>query len=84
MLDNFPHIKAYWVTITPDLAQVALRFGADDLDGTIMEERIIHGAGSDTSLGMTRSEIEDLIRQAGFTPIERDTLYNPVGQAATV
>jgi aminodeoxyfutalosine synthase len=84
MLDNFPHIKAYWVTITPDLAQVALRFGADDLDGTIMEERIIHGAGSDTSLGMTRSEIEDLIRQAGFTPIERDTLYHPVGQPATV
>ena len=79
MLDNFPHIKAYWVTITPELAQIALRFGADDLDGTIIEERIIHGAGSDTSLGLTRQRIEQLIRDAGCTPIERDTLYNPVG-----
>ena len=48
MLDNFPHIKAYWVTLTPSLAQIALRFGADDLDGTIIEERIIHGAGTPT------------------------------------
>jgi len=83
MLDNFPHIKAYWVTITPDLAQIALGFGADDLDGTIMEERIIHGAGSDTSRGLTRSDLEDLIRQAGYTPVERDTLYNPAGQPAS-
>lgn len=78
MLDNFPHIKAYWVTMTPDLAQVALRFGADDLDGTIVEERIIHGAGTPTEVGMTRTEIERLIRDAGREPIERDTLYNPV------
>jgi len=78
MLDNFPHIKAYWVTMTPDLAQVALRFGADDLDGTIVEERIIHGAGTPTERGMTRTEIEKLIRDAGREPIERDTLYNPV------
>ena len=78
MLDNFPHIKAYWVTITPELAQVALGFGADDLDGTIVEERIIHGAGGGTSLGMTRGQIEGLISEAGYTPIERDTLYNPV------
>lgn len=83
MLDNFPHIKAYWVTMTPGLAQIALGFGADDLDGTIMEERIIHGAGSDTSPGLTRSDLEDLIRQAGYHPVERDTLYNPVGEAAT-
>jgi len=80
MLDNFVHIKAYWVTITPALAQVALRFGADDLDGTIMEERIIHGAGSETRLGLSRSEIEDLISSAGFIPVERDTLYHPVGE----
>ncbi len=79
MLDNFPHIKAYWVTITPELAQIALRFGADDLDGTIIEERIIHGAGSETSLGLTRQRIELLIRDAGCVPIQRDTLYNPVG-----
>jgi aminodeoxyfutalosine synthase len=78
MLDNFPHIKAYWITLTPALAQVALRFGADDLDGTIVEERIIHGAGTPTNQGMTRSEIETLIRNAGRIPIERDTLYNPV------
>jgi aminodeoxyfutalosine synthase len=78
MLDNFPHIKAYWVTLTPSLAQVALRFGADDLDGTIIEERIIHGAGTPTEKGMTRPQIERLIREAGREPVERDTLYNPV------
>jgi aminodeoxyfutalosine synthase len=78
MLDNFPHIKAYWVTLTPSLAQVALRFGADDLDGTIIEERIIHGAGTPTEKGMTRAQIERLIREAGREPVERDTLYNPV------
>jgi aminodeoxyfutalosine synthase len=78
MLDNFPHIKAYWVTLTPPVAQIALRFGADDLDGTIIEERIIHGAGTPTSQGMTRSQIERLISDAGRTPIERDTLYNEV------
>jgi len=84
MLDNFQHIKAYWVTITPDLAQIGLRFGADDLDGTIIEERIIHGAGSDTSPGLTRSDMESLIRQAGFEPVERDTLYNPVNPVTAV
>jgi aminodeoxyfutalosine synthase len=78
MLDNFPHIKAYWVTLTPELAQVALSFGADDLDGTIVEERIIHGAGTPTERGMNRTEIEKLIREAGREPIERDTLYNSV------
>jgi len=83
LLDNFPHIKAYWVTLTPALAQIALRFGADDLDGTIIEERIIHGAGTPTNPGMTRSQIEKLIRDAGRTPIERDTLYNPVLTAST-
>jgi aminodeoxyfutalosine synthase len=82
LLDNFPHIKAYWVTLTPALAQIALRFGADDLDGTIIEERIIHGAGTPTSQGMTRTAIERLIRDAGRTPVERDTLYNPVAAPA--
>ncbi len=84
MLDNFPHIKAYWVTLTPALAQIALKFGADDLDGTIVEERIIHGAGTPTSKGMTRSQIEQLIRDAGREPIERDTLYKPVQATSTV
>jgi aminodeoxyfutalosine synthase len=78
MLDNFPHIKAYWVTLTPSLAQIALKFGADDLDGTIIEERIIHGAGTPTNKGITRTQMEQLIRDAGREPIERDTLYNPV------
>jgi len=82
MLDNFPHIKAYWVTLTPPVAQIALRFGADDLDGTIIEERIIHGAGTPTSLGMMRAQIEKLIRDAGRTPVERDTLYNRVSKSA--
>jgi aminodeoxyfutalosine synthase len=82
ILDNFPHIKAYWVTLTPSLAQIALRFGADDLDGTIIEERIIHGAGTPTNPGMTRSQIEKLIRDAGRVPVERDTLYNPVQTAS--
>ncbi len=83
MLDNFPHIKAYWVTLTPEVAQVALGFGADDLDGTIVEERIIHGAGSETTLGVTRNQIETLIRDAGYEPIERDTLYNRVERRET-
>jgi aminodeoxyfutalosine synthase len=84
ILDNFPHIKAYWVTLTPSLAQIALRFGADDLDGTIVEERIIHGAGTPTSQGMTRAQIEKLIRDAGRVPVERDTLYNPIQRVLTV
>jgi aminodeoxyfutalosine synthase len=84
MLDNFPHIKAYWVTLTPALAQVALRFGADDLDGTIVEERIIHGAGTPTSHGLTRAQIEQLIRDAGRKPVERDTLYNPVQRVSAL
>jgi aminodeoxyfutalosine synthase len=78
MLDNFPHIKAYWITLTPALAQVALGFGADDLDGTIVEERIIHGAGAASDTGMTRSGIEKLIRGAGRRPVERNTLYGAV------
>ncbi len=70
------------VTLTPPVAQIALRFGADDLDGTIIEERIIHGAGTPTSLGMTRAQIEKLARDAGRTPVERDTLYNRVSKSA--
>jgi aminodeoxyfutalosine synthase len=78
LLDNFPHIKAYWVMLGPKVAQIALSFGADDLDGTVLEEKITHMAGADTSQAMTRSEIEHLIRQAGREPVERDTLYEPV------
>lgn len=78
VLDNLPHVKAYWVMVTPKLAQVALRFGASDLDGTVVEERIYHMAGADTSQQLTRTELERYIREAGFRPMERDTLYNPI------
>ncbi|HVF61300.1 MAG TPA: aminofutalosine synthase MqnE [Thermoanaerobaculia bacterium] len=81
VLDNIPHIKAYWVMVTPKLAQVALRFGADDLDGTVVEERIYHMAGAGTSQQLTRSELERIVRDAGFVPVERDTLYNPIAAA---
>lgn len=78
VLDNIPHIKAYWVMITPKLAQVALRFGADDMDGTLVEEHIYHMAGAKTSQGLTRSELQRIVRLAGFEPVERDTLYNRI------
>ncbi|HEY6292393.1 MAG TPA: aminofutalosine synthase MqnE [Terriglobia bacterium] len=78
LLDNFPHIKAYWIMMTPRVAQVALRFGADDLDGTVVEEKIYHDAGADTPQVMTRQTIMRLIRDGGREPIERDTLYRPV------
>jgi aminodeoxyfutalosine synthase len=78
LLDNFPHIKAYWIMMTPRLAQVALKFGADDLDGTVVEEKIYHDAGAATPQAMTRQEIIRLIREAGHEPFERDTLYRPV------
>ncbi len=78
MLDNIPHIKAYWVMMTPRIAQVALRFGANDIDGTVVEEKIYHDAGSTVSQSLRRGELLRLIRLAGRTPVERDTLYRPV------
>ena len=78
MLDNFPHIKAYWIMMSPRVAQIALRFGADDLDGTVAEEKIYHDAGARTPQLMTRQQIIRLIKEAGFEPFERDTLYRPV------
>jgi aminodeoxyfutalosine synthase len=81
MLDNIPHVKAYWVMMTPRIAQIALRFGADDIDGTIVEERIYHDAGATTVQGMRRAELLQLIRKAGREPVERDTLYRPVERA---
>jgi aminodeoxyfutalosine synthase len=78
MLDNFDHIKAYWIMLTPRIAQVALRFGANDLDGTVVEEKIYHDAGATTAENMSRAELERLIRAAGRVPVERDTRYNPV------
>ncbi len=78
MLDNFPHIKAYWVMLGIKTAQVALAFGADDLDGTVVHEKIYHEAGAETPQEVSVAEIERLIREAGREPIERDTLYHRV------
>lgn len=75
-LDNFPHIKAYWVMIGIKLAQVALSFGADDVDGTVKEEIITHMAGAETEQAMAKSQLVAIIKEAGRVPIERDTLYN--------
>ena len=77
-LDNFPHIKAYWVMIGRKLSQIALSFGADDVDGTVKEEIITHMAGAETEQAMSRDELLGLIREAGRVPIERDTLYNVI------
>src|SRR6202521_4237881 len=81
LLDNFDHIKAYWIMLTPRIAQVALRFGANDLDGTVVEEKIYHDAGATTPEHLTRAELERLIRAAGRVPVERDTLYNRVDRS---
>jgi len=81
MLDNFEHIKAYWIMLTPSIAQIALRFGANDLDGTVVEEKIYHDAGAKTSEFTPRTELERLIRAAGRVPVERDTLYNRVDRS---
>jgi aminodeoxyfutalosine synthase len=84
LLDNFDHIKAYWVMLTPRIAQIALRFGANDLDGTVVEEKIYHDAGAKTSEYTSRTELERLIRAADRTPVERDTLYRRVVRTTPV
>ena len=78
MLDNVDHIKAYWISCGVEVAQTALWFGADDLDGTVQEETIYHMAGSSTPTALSTTDIEQLIWDAGREPIERDTLYNVV------
>jgi aminodeoxyfutalosine synthase len=78
VLDNFPHIKAYWVMLGVPTATVALNFGADDLDGTIGKETIAHMAGAESPIQLLRTQLEDLIRDAGMIPVERDALYNHV------
>ncbi len=78
MLDNFPHIKAYWVMLGPKVAQLALSFGADDMDGTVLEEKITHMAGGRTSQSLSNREIEYLIKSAGRIPVERDSVYNVI------
>ena len=77
-LDNFEHFKAFWVMLTLPIAQLALSFGADDLDGTIGEEKIIHAAGAKSSAGITRQKLEKIISECGYQPVERDSFYNEV------
>ena len=81
LLDNFDHIKAYWVMLTPAVAQIALRFGANDIDGTVVEEKIYHDAGAKTAEYTSRADLERLIRAAGRIPVERDTLYRPIDRS---
>ena len=78
MLDNIPHLKAFWIATGLEVAQTSLWFGVDDLDGTVQEERIYHMAGAQTPEAMTPQQISTLIRDAGRHPVERDTLYNVV------
>jgi aminodeoxyfutalosine synthase len=78
MLDNFDHIKVFWIMIGIKLAQVALSFGADDFDGTVVEEKITHRAGASTPEGLTVERIQRLIRETGTVPVERNTLYKEV------
>jgi aminodeoxyfutalosine synthase len=78
MLDNFDHVKAFWIMLGLKLAQVSLSFGVDDIDGTVVEEKITHMAGAKTPEGVTVAELQRLIREAGRTPVERDTLYNSI------
>ena len=79
-----PHLKAYWIMISPKLAQVALSFGADDIDGTVVEETIYHMAGASTEQHIQRAELERIVREAGYRPVERDTLYNPLRRPVAV
>lgn len=81
ILDNIPHIKAYWVTLGRKIAQMALFFGADDLEGTVVQEKITHEAGATTSTGLSRNDLENLILAAGFRPVERNTYHSPVEAA---
>jgi len=78
VLDNFPHIKAYWVTLGPKMAQVALWYGADDLDGTIGQEKVAHEAGAPSPTALSLDELRALIVEARRTPVLRDAFYNPI------
>ena len=84
VLDNVPHLKAYWIMLGEKIAQVALHFGANDLDGTIVDERITHAAGGTAGTGMARQRLERLITEAGRVPVLRDTLYRPIKETSVV
>ena len=78
VLDNIPHIKAFWMMLTLPIAQLALAFGADDLDGTVEEEQIIHAAGAKTGQKMTTAQLQKIITETGYTPVQRDSLYRKI------
>ena len=84
VLDNVPHLKAYWIMLGEKIAQVALHFGANDLDGTILDERITHAAGGTAGTSMVRRRLERLITEAGRVPVLRDTLYRPIQETPVV
>jgi len=84
VLDNVPHLKAYWIMLGEKVAQVALEFGANDLDGTVVDERITRAAGGTAGTGMARRKIESLIAETGRVPVLRDTLYRPIEAASIV
>src|SRR6185503_11658684 len=84
MLDNIPHVKAYWILMDVPIAQLALSYGADDVDGTVVEEKIYHEAGATTPQRVAREELVQWIRDAGRIPVERDTLYNVVWSGEAV
>lgn len=81
LLDNFPHVKAFWIMITPKIAQLSLSFGVDDMDGTVVEEKIVHAAGAVTDQIFHKKSIVDMIREAGRKPMERDTLYEELRES---
>jgi len=82
LLDNVPHLKAFWIMLAPDLAQVALRFGADDIDGTVVREEITHAAGARTPQRLSVGDLEALAAGVGCEPVERDTVYRRVERGA--
>jgi aminodeoxyfutalosine synthase len=81
-LDNFQHIKAYWVMLGEKISQLALKFGADDIDGTIIEEKITHSAGALTGEQLTAEQLSSLIKKAGRIPVERDSFYRKIKRTA--
>jgi aminodeoxyfutalosine synthase len=76
IVDNIEHVKTYWIMQGLGVAQVALRYGADDIDGTVVDEKITHDAGATTPFGVTRAELVRLIRESGREPWQRDTTYS--------
>ena len=76
MIDNVPHLKSFWIHIGEKISQVSLSFGVDDIDGTVVEEKIAHAAGTDSEESMTRTDLIHMIKKAGKIPVERDTTYN--------